>query len=131
MGMIIIVIIGIVFMLYKLTIISNASRKKQRETTESLLNDLLENARKLEDMINKARKDREKIINKNAPLFNSPVYKNVPKKYQDKLLKLHMMAMKGTKYEKIVASKKIGIIANRFSIKKEDYNKWAKHELSK
>jgi hypothetical protein len=67
----------------------------------------------------------------NSNISNNPMYSKVPEKKKDLLLKLHMMAIKGTTNEKQVASTKIGNIVNSYGISKKDYNEWAKYELKK
>lgn len=63
-------------------------------------------------------------------ISNNPMYK-VDEKTRSKLLKLHMMATRGSENEKVVATKKIGNIVNSHKISKKDYNEWAKYELKK
>jgi ribosomal protein L17 len=55
----------------------------------------------------------------------------VPSKTKDKLLKLHVMANRGSENERVVAAKKIGNIVNGYKVSKKAYNEWAKEEIKK
>lgn len=135
----ILIILAIGFVIYKVADVIKENKEYKKELERKWAESekerdriLRENAKRMEEnRRNRQYRSFEDIFGKYETVDESnPMFK-VPKKKRELLLKLHMMATRGTENEKIVATKKIGNIVNSFKISKKDYNTWAKIELKK